>query len=170
MPGPMGAGKSTLVAALVRAGLDYLTDEVVAIDPARASSVPYPKYLSLAGGAAAAAPDAVRQYLGDASLVCRERPAPGAAAAREPATPRIVVTPRYEPGATGRARAAPARRRPGRTGPARVPPRDRRADARSTCSARLVEQSACYELVSGDVPGATRALLELVDAGDRVRA
>jgi hypothetical protein len=34
----------------------------------------------------------------------------------------------------------------------------------------LVEQAECYELVSGDVPGATRILLELAGAGDRVRA
>ena len=47
MPGPMGAGKSTLAAALVRAGLGYLTDEVVAIDPGSGLVRPYPKYLSL---------------------------------------------------------------------------------------------------------------------------
>ncbi len=35
MPATSGAGKSTLVAALAAAGSDYLTDELVALDPAR---------------------------------------------------------------------------------------------------------------------------------------
>jgi hypothetical protein len=42
-----GAGKSTLVAALVRAGLQYLTDEAVAFDPDTGSVVPYPKPIAL---------------------------------------------------------------------------------------------------------------------------
>jgi hypothetical protein len=44
--GPMGAGKSTLAAALVQRGWDYLTDEVVAID-GDGSVRPYAKPCSL---------------------------------------------------------------------------------------------------------------------------
>jgi hypothetical protein len=168
MPGPMGAGKSTLVAALVRAGLDYLTDEVVAIDPGSGLVRPYPKYVSLAGDRAADAPAAVREYLGDAALVAPDALRPGAAA-REPARPRFVVAPRYEPGAT----AALAPMRPA----AALAALAQHAFHLETDAARtlevladLVSGSACFELVSGDVPGATRLLLELVGAGDRVRA
>jgi hypothetical protein len=168
LPGPMGAGKSTLVAALVRAGLDYLTDEVVAIDPGSGLVRPYPKYVSLAGDPAAAAPEAVREYLGDTSLVAPDALRPGAVA-REPASPRVVVTPRYEPGAT-------ATLEPLRPAAALAALAQHsfhlETDAARTLAVlgALVQQSACYELVSGDVPGATRLLLELVGAGDRVRA
>ncbi len=47
LPGAMGAGKSTLAAGLVAAGLAYLTDEVVAIDPDTGAVVPYAKPISL---------------------------------------------------------------------------------------------------------------------------
>jgi hypothetical protein len=169
LPGPMGAGKSTLVAALVRAGLDYLTDEVVAVDPGSGLVRPYPKYLSLDPGfGAPLPPTGVRAFLGDSTLVAADDLRPGAAA-REPAQPRIVVIPRYEPGAT-------ANLEPLRPAAALAALAQHafhiEADAARTLEVlgALVEQSRGYELVSGDVPGATRALLELVDAGDRVRA
>ncbi len=47
LPGAMGAGKSTLAAGLVTAGLAYLTDEVVAIDPETGRVQPYAKPISL---------------------------------------------------------------------------------------------------------------------------
>jgi hypothetical protein len=168
LPGPMGAGKSTLVAALVRSGLAYLTDEVVAIDPGSGLIRPYPKYVSLAGDRAGAAPPAVREYLGDASLVPPDALRPGAAA-REPATPRFVVTPRYEPGAT--AALEPLRPAAALAALAQHTFHLETDAARSLeVLASVVEQSACYQLVSGDVPSATSLLLHLVGAGDRVRA
>ncbi len=54
--GPMGAGKSTLAAGLVRRGWDYLTDEVVAIDAAGRAR-PYAKPCSLGEAPAALALD-----------------------------------------------------------------------------------------------------------------
>jgi hypothetical protein len=50
LPGAMEAGKTTLVAALLRAGLAYLTDEITAIDPASLRVMPYPKALSVDPG------------------------------------------------------------------------------------------------------------------------
>ena len=50
-PGRSEAGKSTLVAALVRAGLLYLSDEAVALDRDTRLIRPYPKPLSLDPGA-----------------------------------------------------------------------------------------------------------------------
>jgi ABC-type multidrug transport system fused ATPase/permease subunit len=41
-PGPSGSGKSTLVAALVRAGFDYLSDEAAALDPVSRRIYPFP--------------------------------------------------------------------------------------------------------------------------------
>ncbi len=51
--GASGAGKSTLVASLVQHGWRYLTDEVVAVDPANRGVAPYPKALDLDEGALA---------------------------------------------------------------------------------------------------------------------
>jgi energy-coupling factor transporter ATP-binding protein EcfA2 len=166
LTGPMGAGKSTLVAALVRAGLEYLTDEVVAIDPGSGLVRPYPKYLSLAGTRAADRAAGLREHLGD-GLVAPDDLRPGAAA-HGPARPRVVVTPRYEPGAT----AALEPLRPAAALAALAQHAfhlERDAPRTLSVLAGLVEQSACYALVSGDVPSATRLLLDLVDAGDRVR-
>jgi hypothetical protein len=50
-PGEMEAGKTTLAAGLVRAGLGYLTDEGVAIDRESLRIHPYPKPLSIDSGA-----------------------------------------------------------------------------------------------------------------------
>ncbi len=48
--GPSGAGKTTLTAALVRAGCGYLTDEALAIDPLTGLLHPYAKALSIKRG------------------------------------------------------------------------------------------------------------------------
>jgi len=50
-PGAMDAGKTTLAAGLVRAGLGYLTDEGVAVDRETLRIHPYPKPLSIDRGA-----------------------------------------------------------------------------------------------------------------------
>ena len=47
---PMEAGKTTLVAGLVRSGLRYLTDETVALRPADGRLIGYPKSLSVDRG------------------------------------------------------------------------------------------------------------------------
>jgi hypothetical protein len=55
--GPSGAGKTTLTAALVRAGFRYLTDEALAIDPATHLLHPYPKALNIRSGSWELLPD-----------------------------------------------------------------------------------------------------------------
>ena len=50
LPAPSGAGKSTLVDHLVGEGFGYLADEIVAVDPATLSIVPYPKPMVLEVG------------------------------------------------------------------------------------------------------------------------
>src|ERR1700688_1278223 len=49
-PGPSGAGKTTLAAALVRSGFGYVSDEVVAVDLNTLNIRPYPKALSIDKG------------------------------------------------------------------------------------------------------------------------
>ncbi|MGZ4753983.1 MAG: hypothetical protein ACXWA9_03710 [Acidimicrobiia bacterium] len=162
LPGPMGAGKSTLAAALVREGLGYLTDEVVALDPATGLIRPYPKYLSLGGALADLVPQppaSIRAFLGDQHLVAPEAIRPGSIAAAAP--PRLVVAPRYEPGAgTTLDRLTPAAALSILAQHAFHIERDaqRTLDVLGT----VVDHSQCFQLVSGDVAGATATLLELV--------
>jgi hypothetical protein len=56
LPAQMGSGKTTLVAGLVAAGFDYLTDEAAVIDPETRMLAPYPKSLSMEPGSIAAIP------------------------------------------------------------------------------------------------------------------
>jgi hypothetical protein len=51
LPGPSGAGKTTLVAGLVRAGFGYLSDEAGAIDPATLCVHAFARPLGLKGDA-----------------------------------------------------------------------------------------------------------------------
>jgi hypothetical protein len=162
-PGPMGAGKSTLAASLVRAGLGYLTDEVVAIDPRTGVIRPYPKYLSVGGALSDLVPQStprLRPFLGDQSLVAPEAIRPGAVAAA--AAPRVIVAPRYERGAT--TSLEPMRRAHALATLAEHAFHIER-DGRPTLDtlARTVERSSCFTLVSGDVTDATDALLDLLD-------
>ncbi len=102
-PAPMESGKSTLIAGLLQRGFGYLTDEVVAIDPATALVHPYPKPLSIDPGSwevlgalrpaldARLAPYAGAQWHLPVSSVRSE-------STRAPARPRLLVGPRYEPG------------------------------------------------------------------------
>ncbi len=50
LPGASGSGKSTLVAGLVRHGLGYLTDELVAVHLGNGQLVPYPKPITVKAG------------------------------------------------------------------------------------------------------------------------
>jgi len=55
--GPRGSGKSTMVAALVRAGFRYLTDETVAVDPVSTTIEPCAKPIALGPGSWPLLPD-----------------------------------------------------------------------------------------------------------------
>jgi hypothetical protein len=101
MPGGMGSGKSTLVAALMRRGWSYLTDEAAAIS-SQGRVAPYAKPISLGtpppeltGWTWSPAPGAA-QYLGSSGLL-----PPSALGAVAPAgAPMVaVVLPQYRPGA-----------------------------------------------------------------------
>lgn len=50
MPGASGSGKSTLTAALVHAGMTYLSDEVVPLDRTTLEAVPLPLCLNIKAG------------------------------------------------------------------------------------------------------------------------
>jgi len=83
LPATSGSGKTTLVSALVRDGFRYLSDEMVAVDPATLEAHPYPKPMTFdnADGAEIA--------------VAPNCPVFG------PLPVAVVVSPTYRPGAGG---------------------------------------------------------------------
>ena len=104
MPGDMEVGKTTLVTALVRSGLQYLTDECVAVDPANGELRAFPRSLSLDPGSWPLFPDlepvvdpALARFLPGQWQIPPDEIWPGAAIARARAS--VVVFPRYEAGA-----------------------------------------------------------------------
>lgn len=56
-PASMNSGKTTLAAGLVRAGLDYITDEAVAFNPHSLQITPYAKPLAIESGSWDVLPD-----------------------------------------------------------------------------------------------------------------
>lgn len=112
MPGASGSGKSTLAAALVHAGLSYLSDELVALDLTDGRLLPYAKPITVKPGSF----DVLRGMRpgegdGDAGRCdCdgslwdgEEWLLPVGEAAGRPVagrcTPGVLVVPRYDPGA-----------------------------------------------------------------------
>lgn len=90
LPGPSHAGKSTLVAALLRAGATYYSDEFAVFDAA-GRVYPFPRRLSLRG-----APGARPRRVTSADL--------GAIAGTGPLPVGLVALARYKPGARWRPR------------------------------------------------------------------
>lgn len=108
LPGASGSGKSTLSAGLVRAGLGYLTDELVALDMTSGQLLPYPKPITVKSGSFEALRDVSTadgrggsDGQGDEEwhLAVGDR---GFGRVGEPCVPRFIVLPRYEPGARTR--------------------------------------------------------------------
>lgn len=167
LPGAMEAGKTTMVAGLVRAGLRYLTDEVTAIDVQRDRIHPYPKALSidpgswgLLGDLEPTVPRDVRRFMPQQWQVVPTSIRPDALSPA--ARPGAVVLPRYEPGAATRLRPLP------------------RADALvalAGCAFRFEEDPAgtvrdlvhvvrgceSYELVHSDLDDAVRTVLGVLE-------
>ena len=104
LPGASGSGKSTLSAGLVRAGLGYLSDELVALDLTSGQLLAYPKPITVKEGSFPAlrdvgAPEGPAR--GDGASGQEWHLAVGAGAVGrvgEPCVPGFVVVPRYAPG------------------------------------------------------------------------
>lgn len=104
-PAAMEAGKTTLVAGLVRAGLQYVTDEAVAIDLDSGTVEPFPRSLSVDEGSwevltdlRPSVPDDVQHYIRAQWQVPPRSIRADAVAGRT--TPRHVITPQYVAGST----------------------------------------------------------------------
>ena len=102
-PAAMEAGKTTLVAGLVRRGMQYLTDEAVAVDPATLLAHPFPKALSIDPGSWEVLADfrpgldpEAEHLAAEQWHVPVEHVRPGSIAEAAPID--FVVFPRYSPG------------------------------------------------------------------------
>lgn len=167
LPAAMEAGKTTLVAALVRDGFSYLSDEVAAIDPETGEVVAYPKPLGLDPGSWGLFPDlapmSVAGVFDQQWLVNPERIRPGATTPS--ARPAVVVAPRYCAGARGLPeplpRGAGLRALVDQTFDfRRHPQRDLET------LADLVRSVPCYRLEVDDLGRATSVIHALVDEAD----
>lgn len=164
---PMEAGKTTLVAGLVRAGLGYLTDETTAVDPSSGFIVPYPKALSIDPGSWTVLADlkpAVQS--GAEHLAAAQWQVPAAdirdgAVSTTRSRPRVIVVPRYVAGA----RTSLESLTPGEALLAVLQQtfnldRNRARDMHAL--AGVLEHCACYRLTSGQLSEAVDALLEVL--------
>jgi hypothetical protein len=171
LPAEMESGKTTLVTGLVRAGLDYLSDEVCAVDPATLRIDAYPKALSIDPGSWEVlapvdphVPDDLAHAMPDQWIVPATAIRDGAIVPT--ARPGLLVGPRYVAGA--RTRLEPVRR----------------ADAVLHCATstfeftdqpdrdlavlgELAEASHCYRLVVGDLDAAVDLVLGALDRLER---
>lgn len=155
LPGRPEAGKTTLVAGLIRNGFGYVTDEAVAIDPVDLKVAPYPKPLSIDRGAWSVLPDFDPTAQGsDARYHARQwhvNPAtiwPNAIAGRTPVS--VVAFPRFVAGAD--TMLEPITRAQALVELARETFRfheDGRRNLRIL--GEVVGQVTCYRLVSGDL-------------------
>lgn len=107
LPAPMESGKTTLVAGLARAGLRYLTDEIVALDPLSLSIRGYPKPLSVDPGSWEVLRDLDPRLDAHADLHEMQWHVPPARFSEDvrstsrgasTARPAVIIFPRYDPG------------------------------------------------------------------------
>jgi hypothetical protein len=166
-PAPPESGKTTLVAGLIQAGLRYLTDEAVALDPGTGLVRPFPKALSIDPGSWAALAN-LRPHVDERAEPFNAtqwhlRPddiRPGAVA--PPSRPALLVSPRYVAGADTEIVSISAAdavvllvensfnfAAHGRAG--------------LYLLADLVRRSACFRLTVGSLDEACRLILQLVD-------
>jgi hypothetical protein len=98
LTGSSGAGKTTLVAALVRAGFGYLSDETAPFDPVSRRLFPFPRLLALKAGSVDLFPEVGGQAvaLGDQWFVPATALRPGSVG--EPCVARWLISIRYEIG------------------------------------------------------------------------
>lgn len=167
LPAHMEAGKTTLVAALVRAGFGYLTDEAVAFDWDSHRIEPYPKPLSIDPGAWPLFPELEPQAAlpSDDYKAAQWQVPPDAIrpdALGKPCLARFVVFPRYQRDAQttlvrlGRAEALVELAK----NTFEFKDQARRAlDALDG----IVREADCFRLSMGDLDGACELVIELTE-------
>jgi hypothetical protein len=167
LPADREAGKTTLVAGLVRAGFDYLSDEGVPIDDETLMAQPYAKPLSLDPGSWRLFPELEPQadgFRGETDIYQWQVQARRirAESVGGPCRIGVVAFPRYEQGAetqltpVGRAEALMELAKN------TFHFRDRARSSLDTL-AQVVRAAACYRLTIGDLRTAVELLRGVMD-------
>jgi hypothetical protein len=177
LPAAPNAGKTTLTVALIRAGFDYLTDEVVALSAESERVLPFPRPLTLEPESFAALADldpAASSWTADTEVpaisspvddvgewrhvrAARIRPTPFGRAS----PPQVVVFPRYQLG-------VPTRLEPIGTAEALLELAtntfnlDRHGGQGLALLARVAERCSCFRLDVSELDEACRLLLTVV--------
>ena len=166
LPGPSNSGKTTLSAALTRAGFDYLSDEVALIDPGDGRVHSFPRPMWMERPTVEKFPDLLARRAGAVRPqypVLAEELRPGSAGG--PCPVRFVVAPIYSPGAPtelelmnrGQAVVLLCRNSFNFSGFGR---------AGLELLARVVRGAACYRLLMGDLEKAVRLVSGAVGGTD----
>jgi hypothetical protein len=170
MPAPMGSGKSTLVAGLVRAGFSYLTDEAACFDPTTGLLHPYPKPIWLAPASVEAFPGLLEKLASDRRprLGSRYQVRPeqlSEAPTGGPCRVGCVIAPSYEAGS--RTRLEPMSKAEAVLTVAQSCFNLRGfGGAGLTLLADMVKNADCYRLRMRDVSSAVQAVTEVVARGE----
>lgn len=165
-PAPMESGKSTLVAGLVQAGLQYLTDETAAIDVGSLVIHPYPKSISLDPGSWPLLPSLHPQYGPEleafSSLQWSVDPrAIRSDAIGSPCRPGLVIAPRFAEGATTRLEPMP-RAEAVVVLAEQAFNLDLHGQAGLEALGAIARRSDCYRLVMGDLDSAVGLLWDIL--------
>jgi hypothetical protein len=170
LAGPEGSGKSTLVTALVCSGLQYLTDETVAVETPAGTITPYPKPIALHCDALESLRAWGARFPPELLSEGGERLVP---------VQGIRSDAVAQPDLLARVLVLLSRSRPGRAAAARSIPRAEAAIAlagqafnfrelgpgRLDVIADVVRACDCYRLDVGDVDTTSRLVLDLFDTG-----
>ena len=164
-PAPMDSGKTTLVAGLVWAGFDYLTDEAALFDAATGDLCPFPKVLWMEARSVRAIPDLQRKLSREYRDLSRLRSYVRPSDLRPASTGRrcrlrYVVFPSYDPDAT--TRIDPVGRPQALMRLARNSFNFKRFGAEGLRILRdALTEADCYTLRMGDLDSAVRAVQEV---------
>lgn len=167
-PAAPDSGKTTLVTALVAAGLAYLTDEAAAVDPDSLRVHPFPKALSLDPGSWPLFPGLcpvvqppAERYIGHQWQVSPGSVREGAVGI--PCVPRYVIAPTYRRGADTESRRLSTVEATVVLARNSFNLADAPRRALEVCAA-VARSSACWTLTVGDLGRARDLVLELVGA------
>ncbi len=169
LPAPPDHGKSTIVAALVHSGFDFLSDEAAALDLSEGAVWPFPRPMMLSGSSLAALPRIDHQIDEEARVVGSQKYPLVLDDLRIDAmgtTCRVafIVAPTYVPGAVTRLEQA------GRAETLRLLVEQGfnlvRFGAKGfRLLSEVVQRAQCYRLTIGDLPTAVEAVRVLFRQG-----
>lgn len=169
-PAPMDSGKTTLVAGLVRAGFDYLTDEAALFDAETAELHPFPKVLWMEASTVRSLPGLQRRLSPEYRRLSRARSyvrpqdlRPGAVGG--PCRLGFVIAPSFRGGTETRLR--PMTRAEALMVLVRNAFNFRRFGKMGLSVLReAIRDAECYTLTMGDLDSAVRVVNRVVGAKD----